>query len=131
MSHTYPCKEGQLCNSFPLFSLLLSRQVVKVFVLTCLYFIVHSGDVFLEVGGDAEALRTDRAGKVSDVEVDKILMLLQAAPVVERFAAYRALPRRGPLFVWPFRTIPSLLLFGLLFDQRVLRLRGDWPQFHG
>ena len=59
---------------------------------TCLYFIVDSGDVVLEVGGDAEALWASVARKIPDVEVDEILVLLQAAPVVERLAANGALP---------------------------------------
>ena len=90
---------------------------------------MDSGDVVLEVGGDAEALRTLVAGKVPDVEVDEILVLLQAAPVVERLAANGALPRLGLLFEWLFL---FLMLLGLLFDERkLMRLRGDGPQFHG
>ena len=53
---------------------------------TRLYFIVHASDVFLEVGGDAETFRTVVAGKVADVEVDEILVLLQAVPVVQLLA---------------------------------------------
>ena len=44
---------------------------------------MHVCDVVFKVSGDPETLRTLVAGKVADVEVDEILVLLQAVPVVE------------------------------------------------
>ena len=45
---------------------------------------MHVVDVIAEVGGDAEALRALLAGEIADVEVDEVLVLLQAVPVANK-----------------------------------------------